>query len=61
MGWSSKAASLELGTDKHGFGYGSTGKKSHARSFDDYGGPFKQVGFRLLAAELQGLGGRGDT
>ena len=36
-------------------------RSPHARSFDDYGGPFKQVGFRLLAAELQGLGGRGDT
>lgn len=67
IGWSTRAASLELGTDKfarsmwlnylllfvcvtvvfacmltlrHGFGYGGTGKKSHNRQFDDYGGPF---------------------
>ena len=43
VGWSSKAASLELGTDKHGFGYGSTGKRSHARAFEDYGGAFQKA------------------
>lgn len=37
VGWSTQAASLDLGTDKHGFGYGGTGKKSHVRQFEDYG------------------------
>ena len=25
------------GTDKNGFGFGGTGKKSYAKQFDDYG------------------------
>lgn len=37
MGWSTQAASLDLGTDRHSFGFGGTGKKSHNRSFDSYG------------------------
>ena len=37
MGWSSQAASLDLGTDKWGFGFGGTGMKSHNRQFDKYG------------------------
>eukprot|EP00899_Mesostigma_viride_P015632 jgi/Mesvir1/2406/Mv22148-RA.1 len=37
VGWSSKAAGLELGTDNQSFGYGGTAKKSHARQFLDYG------------------------
>jgi len=37
VGWATRAASLELGTDKQSFGYGGTGKKSHARQFDTYG------------------------
>ncbi|KAL4449436.1 hypothetical protein ABPG77_007080 [Micractinium sp. CCAP 211/92] len=37
VGWSTQAASLDLGTDKHSFGFGGTGKKSHNRSFDSYG------------------------
>jgi ATP-dependent RNA helicase DDX1 len=40
VGWSTAAASLDVGTDRHSFGYGGTGKKSHARSFEDYGGPY---------------------
>lgn len=40
VGWSSLAASYNLGMDKHGFGYGSTGNKSHARQFDAYGEPY---------------------
>jgi len=40
VGWATRAASLELGTDKHSFGYGGTGKKSHNRKFDDYGGVY---------------------
>ncbi len=34
VGWSSRAASLDLGTDKQGFGFGGTGKKSHNRQFE---------------------------
>ena len=37
VGWATKAAVLDLGTDKHGFGYGGTGKKSNNRQFDAYG------------------------
>lgn len=33
-------ASLDLGTDRFGFGFGGTGKKSNNRNFDDYGEPF---------------------
>lgn len=40
VGWSSLAASLDLGTDKQGFGFGGTGKKSFNRQFDSYGEPF---------------------
>lgn len=40
VGWSTAAASLELGTDSHGFGFGGAGMKSHARAFSQYGRPF---------------------
>mmetsp|Transcript_3310 Transcript_3310/g.11990 ORF Transcript_3310/g.11990 Transcript_3310/m.11990 type:complete len:215 (-) Transcript_3310:1-645(-) len=40
VGWATRAASLELGLDKHSFGYGGTAKKSHARQFDSYGDPY---------------------
>lgn len=33
-------ASLDLGTDKHGFGFGGTGKKSNDRQFISYGEAF---------------------
>ena len=36
-GWSTQAASLDLGTDKNGLGFGATAKKSHNRQFEDYG------------------------
>lgn len=39
VGWATKAAKLELGTDAHSFGYGGTGKKSFNRTFTDYGQP----------------------
>lgn len=32
---------MDLGTDRYGFGYGGTGKKSHNRQFDTYGEEFK--------------------
>ena len=40
MGWSTLTADLNLGTDKQGFGFGGTGKKSNNRQFDTYGEPF---------------------
>ncbi|CAJ1453336.1 unnamed protein product, partial [Effrenium voratum] len=40
------AESDNLGTDVHSFGFGGTGKKSHAGVFEDYGEPFG-VGDRL--------------
>ena len=40
VGWSTRAAALDLGTDKQGFGFGGTGKKAHAKAFDAYGEPF---------------------
>ncbi|GLI69277.1 hypothetical protein VaNZ11_013853 [Volvox africanus] len=42
VGWSCPTASLELGTDRLGFGFGGTGKKSHQRQYDAYGEPFGQ-------------------
>ena len=33
-------AALDLGTDKFGFGFGGTGKKSNAKQFDNYGEAF---------------------
>lgn len=40
VGWASAAASRELGTDAHGFGFGGTGRKSHANEFTEYGRKF---------------------
>lgn len=40
VGFSTAAASLDLGTCQYGYGYGGTGKKSNNRQFDDFGGPF---------------------
>jgi len=37
VGWSTLKATLDLGTDKEGFGFGGTGKKSFGRQFDTYG------------------------
>ena len=37
VGFSTAEASLDLGTCKHGYGFGGTGKKSNDRQFDDYG------------------------
>jgi len=36
VGWSTTAAKLDLGTDKMGYGYGGTGKKSNNKQFEDY-------------------------
>ncbi|TKR76226.1 hypothetical protein L596_017395 [Steinernema carpocapsae] len=40
VGWSTLDAKLNLGTDEYGYGFGGTGKKSHRRSFDEYGESF---------------------
>lgn len=40
VGWSTSGASLDVGTDKASFGFGGTGKKSHAKQFQDYGESF---------------------
>lgn len=37
---SSFQANLDLGTDRFGFGFGGTGKKSNNKQFDTYGEPF---------------------
>lgn len=37
VGWSTDKASLDLGTDKFGYGFGGTGKKSYGKQFDSYG------------------------
>lgn len=40
VGWSTQQAALDLGTDRFGFGFGGTGKKSNNKNFDTYGEPF---------------------
>jgi ATP-dependent RNA helicase DDX1 len=40
VGWSTLKATLDLGTDSEGFGFGGTGKKSFNKQFDTYGEPF---------------------
>jgi ATP-dependent RNA helicase DDX1 len=40
FGWSTQAGSLDLGTDRNGFGFGGTAKKSNDRRFDAYGETF---------------------
>jgi ATP-dependent RNA helicase DDX1 len=41
IGWATLSAARNIGTDNYSFGYGGTGKKSHANQFLDYGEPFK--------------------
>lgn len=41
VGWSTANASLNLGCDRYGFGYGSTGKKAFGRNFEQYGQSFR--------------------
>jgi ATP-dependent RNA helicase DDX1 len=40
VGWATSGSSLDIGTDKGSFGFGGTGRKSHARKFDPYGVAF---------------------
>ena len=37
VGWATDKATLNLGTDRFGFGFGGTGKKSFNKQFDDFG------------------------
>ena len=37
VGFSTEKGTLDLGTDKWGFGFGGTGKKSYGKQFDSYG------------------------
>ena len=37
VGWSTLKSLHDLGTDKEGYGFGGTGKKSFGRQFDPYG------------------------
>lgn len=64
VGWTTKHGSLELGTDKESYGYGGTGKKSHAKKFEDYGetyglhdviGCWLDVGTRTLGFTKNGV------
>jgi len=41
VGWSASSSELELGIEDRSFGYGSTGKKSSARKFEEYGEAFQ--------------------
>lgn len=40
VGWAAPASSLELGTEKGSWGYGGTGRRSHAGAFEPYGRPY---------------------
>ncbi|PAV89991.1 hypothetical protein WR25_06623 isoform H [Diploscapter pachys] len=40
VGWATLKGSRNIGTDKNSYGFGGTGKKSHAKQFDDYGQSF---------------------
>lgn len=42
VGWSAGFANLELGIDDKSYGYGSTGKKSFNRKFEDYGEEYEE-------------------
>lgn len=44
VGWALANAHLDLGTDRLGWGYGGTGKKSNSRNFDSYGKTFGDRG-----------------
>ena len=46
VGWSTSKARLDLGTDREGFGFGGTGKKSNSKQFDSYGEV--NIGFEWL-------------
>ncbi|CAN0255500.1 unnamed protein product, partial [Laminaria digitata] len=50
FGWATRGANFNLGTDAFGYGFGSTGMKSHRGQFEKYGEAFSKgdsVGCRL--------------
>jgi len=55
VGWSTLKATLDLGTDKEGFGFGGTSKKSFGRQFDTYGEvrPTSQSNFTSLVLQIR--------
>ncbi|XP_001352892.3 ATP-dependent RNA helicase Ddx1 [Drosophila pseudoobscura] len=55
VGWSTQQANLDLGTCRHGFGFGGTGKKSNNRQFDDYGEAFGKADVIGCLLDLQRL------
>eukprot|EP01104_Vermistella_antarctica_P009478 TRINITY_DN2441_c0_g1_i1.p1 TRINITY_DN2441_c0_g1~~TRINITY_DN2441_c0_g1_i1.p1 ORF type:complete len:728 (+),score=108.61 TRINITY_DN2441_c0_g1_i1:255-2438(+) len=57
VGWSTRAARYDLGTDALGFGFGGTGMKSHARKFEKYGEPFAKGDVIGCGVDLRGNGG----
>jgi len=42
VGWSASCGRLDLGTEDKSFGFGSTGKKSLNKNFEDYGEAFEE-------------------
>lgn len=61
LGWSTQAGSHNLGTDKFGFGFGGTGKKSTQGKFDDYGEPFKFGDVIGCCLQVNGGAGSGGS
>jgi hypothetical protein len=57
LGWSTAASSLELGTDKGGYGFGGTGKKSNSKDFKDYGAAYGEGDVIGCCIALAGSGG----
>lgn len=47
IGWSSEDASLQLGTDKDGFGYGGTGMKVNSGKYDPFPSKDNKVQFTI--------------
>lgn len=60
VGWSSRQASLILGTDRRGFGYGGTAMKSHKGKFDSYGEKYSKGDSICCMIEFS-VGGTLDT
>eukprot|EP01111_Echinosteliopsis_oligospora_P009475 TRINITY_DN2783_c0_g1_i3.p1 TRINITY_DN2783_c0_g1~~TRINITY_DN2783_c0_g1_i3.p1 ORF type:complete len:728 (+),score=242.80 TRINITY_DN2783_c0_g1_i3:111-2294(+) len=55
VGWSTRAARLDLGTDRLGFGFGGTGKKSNNKAFENYGQTFGLNDTITCAIDLDNL------
>jgi len=57
VGWGSAFSKLELGTEDKSFGYGSTGKKSWNKKFEDYGETFEYGDVKVVPDLWEILGG----